>query len=125
MSFRTTRGLAALLIASLAFAGCSGGGGGGNSSSGPSGPPPVNGSFADPNVYSSNGAASLSAPNENVATTHRQMVVNGTTLNYTATVGHMTALQLATRAPEASFFYVAYTLDSAAPATRPVTFFYN
>ena len=27
--------------------------------------------------------------------------------------------------PEASFFYVAYTLDGAAPATRPVTFFYN
>jgi carboxypeptidase C (cathepsin A) len=119
-----SRAVLASLIAALAFAGCSGGGGGGGNSSA-SGPPPVSGSFADPNVYSPAGAASLSAPNENVATTHRQLVVNGSTLSYTATVGHMTALQPGTHAPEASFFYVAYTLDGAAPATRPITFFYN
>lgn len=51
--------------------------------------------------------------------------MNGQTLNYTATVGHMTALEMGTGPVQASFFYVAYTLDGAAPATRPVTFFYN
>jgi len=46
-------------------------------------------------------------------------------LQYTATAGHLTALFPGVPAPEASFFYVAYTLDGAAPSTRPITFFYN
>ena len=49
----------------------------------------------------------------------------GGTTNYTATAGYMSALALTNAAPEASFFYVAYTLDGADPAKRPVTFFYN
>jgi hypothetical protein len=44
---------------------------------------------------------------------------------YTATTGHLTARRLATDTPDASMFYVAYTLDGADPATRPVTFLYN
>ncbi len=53
-------------------------------------------------------------------------MLGGNTLNYTATAGHLTALSIgANPAPEASFFYVAYTLDGADPAKRPVTFFYN
>jgi carboxypeptidase C (cathepsin A) len=122
---RTSRGVAAALIAALALAGCSGGGGGGGADSTPPPPPPTNSSFTDPNAYSTLGSASLSTPNENVTTTKRQAVVNGVTLNYTATAGHMTALHATMRVPQASFFYVAYTLDGAAPATRPVTFFYN
>jgi len=52
--------------------------------------------------------------------------VGATTLQYTATAGHLTALfPGASRQPEASFFYVAYTLDGQAPSTRPITFFYN
>jgi carboxypeptidase C (cathepsin A) len=46
-------------------------------------------------------------------------------LAYAATAGHLNALALGSGAPQASFFYVAYTLEGAAPATRPVTFFYN
>src|SRR5262249_8534589 len=70
-------------------------------------------------------SGSLSAPNEITSVTHGQVAVNGATLAYTATTGHLTALGLGNNTPQASFFYVAYTLDGAAPATRPVTFFYN
>jgi carboxypeptidase C (cathepsin A) len=59
------------------------------------------------------------------AVTHHQLVINGAMLNYTATAGHLTAQGVTSTAPEASFFYVAYTLDGANAATRPVTFFYN
>ena len=106
----------------LFLAGCGGGGGGGNST-----PPPVppGSNYTDPVSYSSAANASLPSANEITAVTRHQLAVGATTLNYTATVGHMTALALANGTPQASFFYVAYTLDAAAPNTRPVTFFYN
>jgi carboxypeptidase C (cathepsin A) len=63
--------------------------------------------------------------NEIAAITHHQLAVGGAMLNYTATAGHLTARNLTSNAPEATFFYVAYTLDGANAATRPVTFFYN
>jgi carboxypeptidase C (cathepsin A) len=107
------------------LAGCGGGGGGGGSGSSTT-PPPNSGSpVNDPAVYSSGAGSSLSSAAEITAVTHSQIVINGNTLNYTATAGHMTALSLTSNAPEASFFYVAYTLDGADPATRPITFFYN
>lgn len=113
----------ALCLAWLA-AGCSGGGGGDGGSSAP--PPPV-ANFTDPNSYSSAASASLTTPNENTAVTNHSITLNGTTLNYTATAGHLTARTLGTAAgaAQASFFYVAYTLNGGNPATRPITFFYN
>lgn len=114
-----------VLLLAATLAAC-GGGGGGNSNPAPNpNPTPQPSAFTDPNTYSSAAAASLNSPNENVSITKHTLTVNGTPLNYTATVGHLTALTLGTGAPRASFFYVAYTLDGAAPATRPVTFFYN
>jgi carboxypeptidase C (cathepsin A) len=109
-------------LAALALASCSGGGGGSGGT--PTPPPPTGSGFTDPAFYSSAAAASLASAQEIAAVTRHQVVV-GTTLDYTATAGHLTALALADGAPEASFFYVAYTLDGADPATRPVTFFYN
>lgn len=121
-----TRKLLAALFAATALLATSCGGGGGSGSPAVVTPPPVvTGNYSDPTLYSSNGSASLQAANEFTSVTHHQVTVNGTVLNYTATVGHMTALALGSNAPEASFFYVAYTLDGSAPATRPVTFFYN
>ena len=79
----------------------------------------------DPLFYSSAASASVAVPNEITSVTHHSVAVGATTLQYTATAGHMTALAPGTQAPEASFFYVAYTLDGASPANRPVTFFYN
>jgi carboxypeptidase C (cathepsin A) len=114
----TARLLAAL---ALVLSGCGGGGGGSDAPP----PPPATPSYTDPQVYSSAAGASLSSPNEITAVTRHQLALNGQTLGYTATVGHLTARELGTGAPRASFFYVAYTLDGTAPATRPVTFFYN
>jgi carboxypeptidase C (cathepsin A) len=117
-------GLAGTLLLGWLISGCSGGGG--DSGGGTATPPPT-ASFTDPNTYSSAPGASLSTPNENTAVTRHSITLNGTTLNYTATAGHLTARTLgtATGAAQASFFYVAYTLDGSNAATRPVTFFYN
>jgi carboxypeptidase C (cathepsin A) len=112
----------ALLIAVFVLAGCSGGGGG--SSSPPPPPPPVQ-TFTNPTIYSSAPTGSLQNAPEITSVTRGSVVAGGATLNYTATAGHLNALSLGTGAPQASFFYVAYTLDGVAPATRPVTFFYN
>lgn len=112
-----------LLAAVAILVAACGGGGGGGSGPPPSANPPPTGNFTDPVTYSSVGTAFLPSAAEITAVTHHQVTINGTALNYTATVGHMSALN--GNQPEASFFYVAYTLDGAAPATRPVTFFYN
>jgi len=112
---------AAALLAALLLPACGGGGGGGSDPP----PGPVVSPYTDPTVYSSAANASVSNPVEIVTTTAQQLAMGGQTYNYTVTAGHLTALALGTGAPRASFFYVAYTLDGAAPATRPVTFFYN
>jgi carboxypeptidase C (cathepsin A) len=114
-----------LLIAAACMLASCGGGGGGGSSSTVATPPTPSSSFTDPVTYSSAPGASLAGAAEITATSKRQVTVNGTALAYTATAGHMSAVSLVNAQPEASFFYVAYTLDAADPATRPVTFFYN
>jgi carboxypeptidase C (cathepsin A) len=114
-----------LAAAALVLAACGGGGGGGDSTPSMPTTPTPSANTSDPAVYSSLALASLTTPNELTAVTHHQLVLAGTTLNYTATVGHMTALSQGANLPEASFFYVAYTLDGADLNTRPVTFFYN
>ncbi|MEJ0047568.1 MAG: hypothetical protein WDN04_16670 [Rhodospirillales bacterium] len=81
--------------------------------------------FTDPVAYSTAAGAALAKAAELTAVTHHQVVIGGNTLNYTAIAGHMNALALNSGAPEASFFYVAYTLDGQNAAIRPVTFFYN
>jgi carboxypeptidase C (cathepsin A) len=105
--------LAGALLALLAACGGGGGGGGGSSSDG-----------SDPNQYSVAAAGSLTTPNEIVAVTHHSLTLNGTAIAYTATAGHLTAHDAA-GAPEASFFYAAYTADGAPPATRPLTILFN
>jgi carboxypeptidase C (cathepsin A) len=123
---RTWLILAAALCAALSLAGCGGsGGGGGSSTTTTTAPPPPTSAYVDSVMYSSAPGDSLASAAEITAVTHAQIVINGATLNYTATAGHLTALGLTSNAPEASFFYIAYTLDGANPATRPVTFFYN
>jgi carboxypeptidase C (cathepsin A) len=58
------------------------------------------------------------------AITHHTLALGAKTLAYTARAGTIT-LRNAGEKPTADIFYVAYTLDGAAPATRPVTFLYN
>jgi carboxypeptidase C (cathepsin A) len=112
-----------ILAAALWLAGCGGGGGGGGGAPTPT--VPVPGNFVDPNVYSSAANGSVATPNEASSSVQGTVTVNGQALSYTATAGHLTARRLGTDTPDASMFYVAYTLNGANPATRPVTFFYN
>jgi carboxypeptidase C (cathepsin A) len=111
-------------LAALVLAACTGGGGDSNGS-GSAPPPPSGNGFTDPTFYSSAAGASLANPQEISAVTRHQLASGGTTLDYTATAGHLVAHALEDGSPRASFFYVAYTLDGADPATRPLTFFYN
>ena len=59
-----------------------------------------------------------------LSVTHHQMTVKGRALHYTATAGRM-PIKNGEGVTEALMFYVAYTLDGAEAATRPVTFAYN
>ena len=108
----------ACLVTLAAAAACGGGGGGGGGGT----PDPAQ--YVDANKYAATAGASLATPNEATAVTHRSLALGGATIAYTATAGHLTALD-SSQAAEASIFYVAYTADGAAAATRPVTFFFN
>ncbi len=122
--------LAATLLALLLSA-CGGGGGGGGSSTTP---PPVDTgtplgpgetAFTDTLAYSTAANASLAAAADGAAITKHTITVGGRSLAYTATAGHLIATAQGSASAEASMFYVAYALDGADAATRPVTFFYN
>ena len=59
-----------------------------------------------------------------VGATHHEMTLGGKTLKYTATAGTLLIRDEEDK-PYGSMFYVAYTLDGAEAATRPVSFLYN
>jgi carboxypeptidase C (cathepsin A) len=75
--------------------------------------------------FSTAPTAALPAPLEDAVSRPHRITLGGVAIPYTATAGHLTAARLEGGAPEAAFFYVAYTADGMAPATRPVTFCYN
>jgi len=56
--------------------------------------------------------------------THHEITVDGRLLKYSATAGRL-PIKDAEDKIEAEMFFVAYTLDNADPAARPVTFAYN
>ncbi|MGH6986426.1 MAG: S10 family peptidase [Caulobacteraceae bacterium] len=70
------------------------------------------------------GWASAPVAEREVVTHHLVATASGRVLHYAATAGTLT-LRDDHGKPVASMFYVAYTLDGATPADRPVTFFYN
>lgn len=116
------------MLLAAALAACGGGGGGDSAPAPVAGPPPVAalpGSYADPVVYSGVATASLAGAQERAATVQARIGLDGRPLDYTATTGHLTATDLQTGQPAASFFYVAYTAGAQPAAQRPVTFFYN
>jgi carboxypeptidase C (cathepsin A) len=108
----------ALLGLTLLLGACGGGGGGQDD------PPPVGG-YDDPIVYSSQSGGSIAGAVEAAAVTQHRITLGGREIAYTATAGHLIATHPTSGAAQASIFYVAYTVDGAAAATRPVTFFYN
>ena len=56
--------------------------------------------------------------------THHQMSVGGTSLKYTATTGRL-PIKRSDGKIEAEMFFVAYTVDGADSAKRPLTFAFN
>ena len=63
-------------------------------------------------------------PPEKSSVTHHELSMGGKSLKYTATAGTLLIRDEEDK-PYGSMFYVAYTLDGAEPATRPVSFLYN
>jgi carboxypeptidase C (cathepsin A) len=61
---------------------------------------------------------------EQAVVTHHSASIGGKHLNYTATAGNL-IIRDDKNQPQASVFYVAYTLDGAVPGKRPLTFLYN
>lgn len=111
-------------LLTLALTACGGGGGGGGAAPTPAPPADNRPGLTDTTVYSSAPDASLPGAVEAAAVSTQTLTVNGASLSYTATAGHLIARDPA-GAAQASMFYVAYTLPGADAATRPVTFFYN
>jgi carboxypeptidase C (cathepsin A) len=66
----------------------------------------------------------LPIPPERTVATHHEITVGGKTLKYTATAGTLLIRDEEDK-PYGSIFYVAYTLDGAEAASRPVSFLYN
>ena len=109
-----------------ALAGCGGGGSGTPTpASAPAPAPPAGPGYIDPTPYSAAPNASLAVATEQAAVTSHTITLGGARVAYTATAGHLTASDPVGGAPQASMFYIAYTADGAAPASRPIVYFYN
>ncbi len=81
--------------------------------------------FFDPVAYGNGPGDSVTDTTENAAVTHHEIVLNGKSIHYTATVGHLVTVDPSSSKPDAKIFYVAFAADGADLGTRPITFFYN
>ncbi|MGF6965050.1 carboxypeptidase C (cathepsin A) [Paraburkholderia sp. WC7.3g] len=66
----------------------------------------------------------IPVPPETTSVTTHSLRVDGRKLDYTASAGNL-LLHDKTGAANASVFYVAYTVPTKTPATRPITFLFN
>jgi carboxypeptidase C (cathepsin A) len=89
------------------------------------GQPTADQPLLDTTAYGSGPDDSITDTTEAAAVTHHTVTVGGAPIAYTATAGHLVAVDPSSSKPAAKFFYVAFTADGAPPSTRPVTFFYN
>jgi len=69
-------------------------------------------------------AGARAVPPERSSVTKHELALGGQTLRCTATAGTL-HIHNEQEEPDATVFYVAYTLDGAEPSRRPVTFLYN
>lgn len=90
-----------------------------------------NGGPGDADAAIVNASLPLAAIDETPAVKHHSVTVNGQTIQYTATAGHLVAwaptdpANPAARDARASMFYMAYTRDDVPHGQRPVTFVFN
>jgi carboxypeptidase C (cathepsin A) len=95
-------------------------------------PPESPATLIDTNSYDTtvNGSLSASAVKEQASLQVHTITVNGSSFNFTARAGHLTASKVDTTgktAPqaEATIFYTSYTRDDLPKSSRPVTFLWN
>ncbi|MFJ2987234.1 S10 family peptidase [Collimonas sp. NPDC087041] len=81
--------------------------------------------FFDPLAYGNGPADAVTDSSENAAITHHNTTIGQHVYNYTASAGHLVAVDANSSQPAAKMFYVAFTVDGQDLNTRPVTFFYN
>ena len=86
---------------------------------------PLDQELADMTPYGYGPDDSISSLSEAAAVTHHTLEINGKSIAYTARAGHLVTTDTYSARPGAKMFYVAFTADGPASATRPVTFFYN
>ena len=79
----------------------------------------------DTTAYGAGPDDSITDSSESAAVTHHTVTIGGLPIAYTATAGHLVAVDPSSSKPAAKFFYVAFTADGVNPSLRPVTFFYN
>ncbi|AIO69611.1 S10 family peptidase [Burkholderia oklahomensis] len=81
--------------------------------------------FFDPVAYGNGPDDAVTDTTEAAALTHHTIQIDGRTIAYTATAGHLVTVDPSSSQPNAKIFYVAFTQDGQLEETRPVTFFYN
>jgi carboxypeptidase C (cathepsin A) len=81
--------------------------------------------FLDNTQYGPGPDDSISDATENRAVTQRSIAINGTTISYTASAGHLVTYDQDSALPYAKIFYISFTKNDVAASRRPVTFFYN
>lgn len=86
--------------------------------------PPIDASGSTAQRNAKPESAAIPVPPETSSVTQHSIRLDGHKIDYTATAGNL-LLRDRTGQANASVFYVAYTVASKTPATRPVTFLFN
>jgi carboxypeptidase C (cathepsin A) len=81
--------------------------------------------FLDNTQYGPGPNDSINDATENRAVTQKSIILNGTSISYTASAGHLVAYDQDSALPYAKIFYISFTKNDVAASSRPVTFFYN
>jgi carboxypeptidase C (cathepsin A) len=79
----------------------------------------------DTTPYGSGKDDSITDTTESAAITQHTITIDRKKISYTARAGHLVTNDMLSAQAVAKIFYVSFTANGAAPATRPVTFFYN
>jgi|SRR5215469_2095545 len=86
---------------------------------------PSNQPLFDTSPYGSGKDDSITDTTERAAITQHTITIEGKKISYTARAGHLVTTDELSAQPVARIFYVSFTANGAASATRPVTSFYN
>ena len=77
------------------------------------GQPETDAPLLDTTAYGAGPDNSITDTSESAAITHHVATIDGVPIPYTATAGHLVAVDPSSSKPAAKFFYVAFTADGA------------